>query len=319
MSIETAITTLAAALANIATAGDNIAGSINRYCELTENQDRMLFESMHLNANRAPVDNREADKMTADLRNAHGIMNDQIRVAKREAVAKIADDLVAASGTDIDDATRERLQKAAGMTVKEISDHAAKLEKEKRAHAAKLEKEKRAHDLKMAKMNKAYNPEADPIDDAILADREAAAQERKAAFEAEKAEAKAGAAKLVADTKAITDKAKAEKVGAVERAAIILQAQAKEAEAEAEAQTKADEVTGITNDEGAKTKAGKTATYDETRAVLIEAVTKLGKAPVADILKDNFQASNIKGLTEEHKYKFIELLQTAMIDKDIPF
>ena len=210
MSIETAITTLAAALANIATAGDNIAVSINRYCELTENQDRMLFESMQLNANRAPVEGAK-----------HNTLDDTV-----EAV------------------------------------------------------------------------EADPIGDAILADREAAAQERKAAFEAEKAEAKAGAAKLVADTKAITDKAKAEK-------------------AKAEAQTKADEITGITNDEAqndevAKTKVDKKATYDETRAVLIEAVTKIGKAPVADMLKDNFQASNIKGLTEEQNYKFIDLLKTTM-------
>lgn len=226
MSIDKAVTAIAEAISNLANAGNNISASINRYCDLTEAQDRIMFEGF---SKQGTVTNR--------------LKTDAEHLSNKAHVA----------------------QGKLGETVPNIN-------------------------------------EADTIGDAIKADRDDAAKAKKAADAVEKAEAKAEAAKMIADAKAITDASKAKKAEADEAQDV---APSTPSEKEAEP-SEYDVMPG-------------SATYDETRAVLITAVTTLGKLPVAELLKENFAASNIKALTEAQNAKFIRLLQDAMADADIPF
>ena len=239
MSIDKAVTAIAEAIVNLANAGNNIAQSVNRYCDLTEAQDRVMFEGFA----------------------KHGTVTGRIEGGR---------------------------------------EHLTNTGKTERASLAETVPAIDTAIIADGKINEAA--EADPIGDAIKADRDAAAKAKKAADAVEKAEAKAEAAKMIADAKALTDASKAKKAEADEAQDV---APSTPSEKEAEP-SEYDVMPG-------------SATYDETRAVLITAVTTLGKLPVAELLKENFAATNIKALTEAQNAKFIRLLQDAMADADIPF
>lgn len=237
MSIDKAVTAIAEAISNLANAGNNISASINRYCDLTEAQDRIMFEGF----------------------SKHGAVTNRLK-------------------TDA-----EHLSNKAHTAQDKLSETVPNIS------------------------------EADPIGAAIKADRTAAAKAKKAAAAAEAAEtdaeadavrakAKADASAMIAEAKATVEAAKAAKA-------------AKAAEAEAEA----DQDVTPSEKEAEPVNGAKTASYDDTRKVLIEAVKALGKAPVAAILADKFDVTNIKGLNETQNAQLIAILEVEVAAADIPF
>lgn len=241
MSIDKAVTAIAEAISNLANAGNNISASINRYCDLTEAQDRIMFEGF---SKHGAVTNR--------------LKTDAEHLSNKAHVA----------------------QGKLGETVPNID-------------------------------------EADPIGAAIKADRAEAAKVKKAAealaaaeAEADKAmraKAKADAAAMIAEAKATTEAAKAAKAAEAEADQDVAPSTPSEKEAEP-----SEYDVEFVND-------AKTASYDDTRKVLIEAVKVLGKAPVAAILADKFDVTNIKGLNETQNAQLIAILEVEVAAADIPF
>ena len=243
MSIDKAVTAIAEAINNLANAGNNISASINRYCDLTEAQDRIMFEGF---SKQGAVTNRlktDAEHLSNTAQTAQDKLNE---------------------------------------TVPNIN-------------------------------------EADPVGDAIKADRAEAAKVKKAAealaaaeAEADKAmraKAKADAVAMIAEAKATTEAAKAAKAAEAEAEAD--QDVAPSTPSEKEAEPSEYDVEFV-ND-------AKTASYDDTRKVLIDAVKALGKAPVAAILADKFDVTNIKGLNETQNAQLIAILEVEVAAADIPF
>lgn len=243
MSIDKAVTAIAEAISNLANAGNNISASINRYCDLTEAQDRIMFEGF----------------------SKHGAVTNRLK-------------------TDA-----EHLSNKAHTAQDKLSETVPNIS------------------------------EADPIGAAIKADRTAAAKAKKAAAAAEAAEtdaeadavrakAKADASAMIAEAKATVEAAKAAKAA---KAAEADQDVAPSTPSEKEAEPSEYDVEFV-ND-------AKTASYDDTRKVLIEAVKALGKAPVAAILADKFDVTNIKGLNETQNAQLIAILKVEVAAADIPF
>lgn len=243
MSIDKAVTAIAEAISNLANAGNNISASINRYCDLTEAQDRIMFEGF---SKQGAVTNR----------------------LKTDA---------------------EHLSNKAQTVQDKLSETVPNIN------------------------------EADPIGAAIKADRTAAAEAKKAAAAAEAAEtdaeadkamrakAKADAAAMIAEAKATTEAAKAAKAAEAEADQDVAPSTPSEKEAEP-----SEYDVEFVND-------AKTASYDDTRKVLIDAVKALGKAPVAAILADKFDVTNIKGLNETQNAQLIAILEVEVAAADIPF
>lgn len=243
MSIDKAVTAIAEAISNLANAGNNISASINRYCDLTEAQDRIMFEGF----------------------SKHGAVTNRLKTDAEHLSNKA-----------------QTVQDKLSETVPNIN-------------------------------------EADPIGAAIKADRTAAAKAKKAAAAAEAAEtdaeadavrakAKADASAMIAEAKATVEAAKAAKAA---KAAEADQDVAPSTPSEKEAEPSEYDVEFV-ND-------AKTASYDDTRKVLIEAVKALGKAPVAAILADKFDVTNIKGLNETQNAQLIAILEVEVAAADIPF
>lgn len=244
MSIDKAVTAIAEAISNLANAGNNISASINRYCDLTEAQDRIMFEGF----------------------SKHGAVTNRLKTDAEHLSNKA-----------------QTVQDKLNETVPNIN-------------------------------------EADPIGDAIKADRAEAAKVKKAAealaaaeAEADKAmraKAKADAAAMIAEAKATTEAAKAAKAAKAAEAEAD-QDVAPSTPSEKEAEPSEYDVEFV-ND-------AKTASYDDTRKVLIDAVKALGKAPVAAILADKFDVTNIKGLNETQNAQLIAILEVEVAAADIPF
>ena len=255
MSIDKAVTAIAEAISNLANAGNNISASINRYCDLTEAQDRIMFEGF---SKQGAVTNR----------------------LKTDA---------------------EHLSNKAQTVQDKLSETVPNIN------------------------------EADPIGAAIKADRTAAAEAKKAAAAAEAAEtdaeADAEADAVRAKAKADADAMIAEAKATVEAAKAAKAAKAAEAEAEAEAEADQDVAPSTPSEKEAEPSEydvefvndAKTASYDDTRKVLIDAVKALGKAPVAAILADKFDVTNIKGLNETQNAQLIAILEVEVAAADIPF
>lgn len=251
MSIDKAVTAIAEAISNLANAGNNISASINRYCDLTEAQDRIMFEGF----------------------SKHGAVTNRLK-------------------TDA-----EHLSNKAQTVQDKLSETVPNID------------------------------EADPIGAAIKADRTAAAKAKKAAAAAEAAETDAEADAVRAKAKADQDAAMRAKSKA-DAAAMIAEAKATvEAAKAAKAEADQDAAPSTPSEKEAEPSEydvefvndAKTASYDDTRKVLIEAVKALGKAPVAAILADKFNVTNIKGLNETQNAQLIAILEVEVAAADIPF
>ena len=238
MSIDKAVTAIAEAISNLANAGNNISASINRYCDLTEAQDRIMFEGF----------------------SKQGAVTNRLKTDAEHLSNKA-----------------QTVQDKLGETVPNIN-------------------------------------EADPIGAAIKADRTAAAKAKKAAAAAEAAETDAEADAVRAKAKADADAMIAEAKATVEAAKA-----AKAATAAKAAEAEADQDVAPSEKEAEFVNDAKTASYDDTRKVLIEAVKALGKAPVAAILADKFNVTNIKGLNETQNAQLIAILEVEVAAADIPF
>lgn len=247
MSIDKAVTAIAEAISNLANAGNNISASINRYCDLTEAQDRIMFEGF---SKQGAVTNR----------------------LKTDA---------------------EHLSNKAQTVQDKLSETVPNIN------------------------------EADPIGAAIKADRTAAAEAKKAAAAAEAAETDAEADAVRAKAKADADAMIAEAKATVEAAKAAKAAKAAEAEAEADQDvapsTPSEKEAEPSEYDVEFVNDAKTASYDDTRKVLIDAVKALGKAPVAAILADKFDVTNIKGLNETQNAQLIAILEVEVAAADIPF
>ena len=243
MSIDKAVTAIAEAIGNLANAGNNISASINRYCDLTEAQDRIMFEGF----------------------SKHGAVTNRLKTDAEHLSNKA-----------------HTAQDKLGETVPNIN-------------------------------------EADPIGAAIKADRTAAAKAKKAAAAAEAAETDAEADAVRAKAKADADAMIAEAKATVEAAKAAKAAKAAEADQDVAPSTPSEKEAEPSEYDVEFVNDAKTASYDDTRKVLIEAVKALGKAPVAAILADKFNATNIKGLNETQNAQLIAILEVEVAAANIPF
>ena len=243
MSIDKAVTAIAEAISNLANAGNNISASINRYCDLTEAQDRIMFEGF---SKQGAVTNR----------------------LKTDA---------------------EHLSNKAQTVQDKLSETVPNIN------------------------------EADPIGAAIKADRTAAAEAKKAAAAAEAAETDAEADAVRAKAKADADAMIAEAKATVEAAKAAKAAKAAEADQDVAPSTPSEKEAEPSEYDVEFVNDAKTASYDDTRKVLIEAVKALGKAPVAAILADKFNVTNIKGLNETQNAQLIAILEVEVAAANIPF
>lgn len=243
MSIDKAVTAIAEAISNLANAGNNISASINRYCDLTEAQDRIMFEGF----------------------SKHGAVTNRLK-------------------TDA-----EHLSNKAHTAQDKLSETVPNIN------------------------------EADPIGAAIKADRTAAAKAKKAAAAAEAAEADAEADAVRAKAKADASAMIAEAKATVEAAKAAKAAKAAEADQDVAPSTPSEKEAEPSEYDVEFVNDAKTASYDDTRKVLIEAVKALGKEPVAAILADKFKVTNIKGLNETQNAQLIAILEVEVAAANIPF